>query len=310
MNFETALVTGGTGFIGTALSRRLTQSGIKTTVLARPGASTPPDCEVVSIPDLSRHAVTSALAGYRFDAVFHLAAYGVAPADRDPRLVFDVNVGGTDAIIHVAAETGAKSVVFLGSCSEYRDLVQGQLVEEDAPIGVSRLYGGSKAVAGVWGQALAAQLGVGFQWLRLFNVFGPGEGASRLIPALISRLKANETVALSPGEQVRDFLYIDDVVTGILLAAEASLRGQHGPFNLCSGKPITVKEIALAVADVMGKPYDLLGFGDLNYRPDDIHWLVGSPNRFHRATGFRPQMPLLTGIEQMIASEQTHCERN
>ncbi len=131
-----------------------------------------------------------------------------------------------------------------------------------------------------------------------------------MIPALISRLRTNETVALSPGEQVRDFLYIDDAVTGIILAAEAALQGQYGPFNLCSGNPITVKEIALAVANAMGKPYSLLGFGGLNYRPDDIHWLVGSPDRLHRATGFRPQMPLLNGIEQMIAAEQTYCERN
>ncbi len=80
---------------------------------------------MVSISDLSRHAVASALVGYRFDVVFHLAAYGVAPADRDPRLIFDVNVAGTDTIIHIAAETGAKSVVYLGSCSEYRDLVDG-----------------------------------------------------------------------------------------------------------------------------------------------------------------------------------------
>ncbi len=279
-------------------------------VLARPGASTPPGCDVVSVPDLSRNAVTSALAGHRFDVVFHLAAYGVAPADRNPRLTFDVNVAGTDAIVHMAAETGAKSVVYLGSCSEYRDPASGQLVEEDAPIGGGRLYGGSKAAAGLWGQALAAQLGIGFQWLRLFNVFGPGEAASRLIPVLISRLKADETVALSPGEQVRDFLYIDDAVTGILRAAEASLQGRHGPFNLCSGKPVMVKEIALAVADAMGKPHDLLGFGDLNYRPDDILWLVGNPDRFHRATGFHPQTPLLAGVEQVIAAEQTHCERN
>ena len=60
-----------------------------------------------------------------------------------------------------------------------------------------------------------------------FQCVRSGEGPSRLIPALIARLKADETVALSPGEQVRDFLYIEDAVTGILLAAEASLQGRQ-----------------------------------------------------------------------------------
>jgi nucleoside-diphosphate-sugar epimerase len=310
MRFETALLTGGTGFVGTALSRRLAQSGVRTTLLARPGASIPPDCEVVTVADLSRHAVAAAVAGRRFDIVFHLAAYGVAPSDRDPRQTFDANIAGTDAILHAAAETGAGSVVYLGSCSEYRDPAPDRFVEEDAPIGPDRLYGGSKAASGLWGQALAAQLGIAFQWLRLFNVFGPGEAASRLIPALIARLGADDTVDLSPGEQVRDFLYIDDVVTGIILAAEASLCGRLGPFNLCSGQPVKVKEIALAVANAMGKPYDLLGFGHLSYRPDDIFWLVGSPTRLQSATGFRPQTSLLAGIEKMIAAGHVHREGN
>jgi nucleoside-diphosphate-sugar epimerase len=239
-----------------------------------------------------------------------LAAYGVAPSDRDPQLTFDANVAGVDAIIHGAAATGAGSIVYLGSCSEYRNPAPGQLVDEDAPIGPDRLYGGSKAAAGLWGQALAAQLGIAFQWLRLFNVFGPGEAASRLIPGLIARLKADETVALSPGEQVRDFLYIDDVATGIQLAAEASLQGWQGPFNLCSGHPIKVRDIALTVADAMGKSHELLGFGQLEYRPDDIFWLVGSPTRFQSVTAFRPQTSLLAGIETMIAAGQVHREGN
>jgi nucleoside-diphosphate-sugar epimerase len=186
--------------------------------------------------------------------MFHLAAYGVAPSDRDPSLVFETNVAGTDAVINVAAETGVKSIVYVGSCSEYRHPAPGRRVSEDAPLGSNRLYGGSKVAAGFWGNALADHLGIPFQWLRLFNVFGPGEAASRLIPAIIAHLKVNSIVALSRGDQVRDFLYIDDVIRGIVLAAEASLEGRHGPFNLCSGQPVSVKEVALAVATVMNKP--------------------------------------------------------
>jgi nucleoside-diphosphate-sugar epimerase len=258
---------------------------------------------VITISGLSGDEINSALTGRRFDVVFHLAAYGVAPSNRDPVQTFQTNVAGTDAIIHAAAQARAGAVVYLGSCSEYRNPVPGKRINEDAVLGPNRLYGGSKAAAGLWGQALAAEKGVAFQWLRLFNVFGPGEAASRLIPALIKRLRAGEAVALSPGEQVRDFLYVDDAVAGVVLGAKAALEGKIGPFNLCSGTPVKVKEIALAVADALGRPYELLAFGALDYRPDDIAWLVGNPDCFQRATGFRPQILLTAGIEKMIAAE-------
>jgi nucleoside-diphosphate-sugar epimerase len=303
MNYSTALVTGGTGFIARSLRRHLSQSGIRTTLLARAGASIPQDCDVVTVRDLSRESVFAALHGLNFDVVFHLAAYGVKPTDRDPATTFSANIGGIDAIVSAAAETGARAIVYLGSCSEYRNPIPGNPLSEDAPLGSTGLYGASKAAAGIWGEALASRLGIPFQWLRLFNVFGPGEGATRLVPALIDRLKIDAPVSLSPGEQVRDFLYIDDAVVGIALAAGAALAGRTGQFNLCSGQPITVREVALAVAAAMGKPSNLLMFGDLDYRPDENLWLVGHPEKFRRATGFVPRVSLAAGIEQMIAAE-------
>lgn len=270
MTFTSALVTGGTGFVGSALACALVRSGIRTSLLARPAAKVPAECEAIFIEGLSRDAISPVLTGRRFDVVFHLAAYGVAPSDRDPAQTFGANIAGTDAVVHAAAQTGAGVVVYVGSCSEYRSPVPGQRIDEVAVLGPNRLYGGSKAAAGLWGQALAADRGVSFQWLRLFNVFGPGEASWRLIPALLGKLRAGEPVALSRGDQVRDYLYVDDAVAGIRLAADAALEGKAGPFNLCSGAPITVKDIALSVADALGRPYELLKFGALDYRPDDV----------------------------------------
>lgn len=302
MTFSTALVTGGTGFIGRSLQRHLTRSGIRTTLLVRAGASVPPGSDVVTVPSLSRDTVCAALQGRNFDVIFHLAAYGVKPTDRDPATTFSANIGGTDAIVRAASETAARAIVYLGSCSEYRDPVSGIPISEDAPLGSTGLYGASKAAAGLWGEALASRLGIPFQWLRLFNVYGPGEGATRLVPAIIDRLRIDEPVSLSPGAQVRDFLYIDDAVAGITLAAGAALEGRSGQFNLCSGKPITVREVALAVAAAMGKPTDLLKFGALDYRPDENLWLVGRPDKLRNASGFIPQVPLDAGICNMIAT--------
>jgi nucleoside-diphosphate-sugar epimerase len=300
MNFSTALVTGGTGFIGRELCRHLTQAGIETTILTQAGRTRPDGATVIAAANFERDAIVRAVAGRRYDVVFHLAAYGVTPSSRDPGITFTTNIAGTDAMVHAAAAVGAGALVYVGSCSEYEEPPIGVLIDEEAALARTGLYGASKAAAGMWGQALAAHLGVPFQWMRLFNVFGPGEAEHRLIPSILSHLSLEKPVALSPGEQVRDFLFVEDVVEGLVLAAEAALVGRLGPFNLCSGQPVRVKEVALAAAEALGKPSALLDFGALSYRPDECLWLVGRADRFEDATGFGPRTSLTAGIEAMI----------
>jgi nucleoside-diphosphate-sugar epimerase len=257
---------------------------------------------VIEAPNFERDTIVRAVAGRKYDVVFHLAAYGVTPGSRDPGITFTTNVAGTDAVVHAAAEVAAQALVYVGSCSEYEEPPIGVLVGEEATLARTGLYGVSKAAAGMWGQALAAHLGVPFQWMRLFNVFGPGEAEHRLIPSILSHLSLEKPVPLSPGEQVRDFLFVEDAVEGLVAAADAALVGRLGPFNLCSGRPIRVKDVALAVADALGKPSELLDFGTLSYRPDECLWLVGRADRFRDVTGFGPRTSIMAGIEAMITA--------
>jgi nucleoside-diphosphate-sugar epimerase len=309
MNFSTALVTGGTGFIGQALCGDLARAGVKTTLLTQAGRRKSSGSSVIEASGFEKDAIVRAVTGRRYDVVFHLAAYGVTPGSRDPDLTFATNVAGMDAAVHAAAAVGARALVYAGSCSEYEEPPIGSLLGEEAPLTRTGLYGASKAAAGFWGQALADHLGVPFQWMRLFNVFGPGEAEHRLIPSIIRSLTLGQPVALSPGEQVRDFLFIQDVVDGLVLAAEAALAGRLGPFNLCSGQPIKVKEIAMAAAEALGTSKELLDFGALSYRPGECLWLVGRPERFESATGFRPRTSLIAGIKAMVEAAGQHTQR-
>lgn len=294
--FRSALVTGASGFIGRVLVRRLLDQGVAITTLARPSSARIAGADAIAVPALEPDALAGALAGRRFDVTFHLAAYGVAPGDRDPGSMFAANVAGTAALVEAAARRGCGAFVYVGSCSEYETPQADVPIGEDAPLSSATLYGASKAAGGLWGQALGRDLGMAFQWVRLFGVFGPGEAPHRLLPSLAGRLSRHETVALSPGEQSRDLLHVDDVATGLRLAAEAALKGQLGPYNLCSGRSVTVRWIAEQVAKHLDKPQSLLNFGALPYRPGEPLWLVGQPDRFAEATGFRPGIPLEDGI--------------
>lgn len=296
-----ALVTGASGFIGRALTAELLRQGWGVVAVGREAAGMPLGAEAISVARYDDATLGAALRDVRCDVVFHLAAYGVTPSARDPEQMFDVNVAGTAAIVRTAARIGARAVVYAGSSAEYIEAPHGTAITEDYPITTSALYGASKAAGGLWGRAVAAQEGIVFQWLRVFGVFGPGEAPHRLFPAIAAKLTRDEPVDLSPGDQIRDLLYVDDVVAALLLGAKAALEGKAGPFNLCSGLPVSIRDVALALADALGKPRDLLRFGAISYRPDENLWLLGDAARFREATGFRPHFDIAQAALDFIS---------
>jgi nucleoside-diphosphate-sugar epimerase len=138
--------------------------------------------------------------------------------------------------------------------------------------------------------------------VRPFGIFGPGEAAHRLLPHLHARLRAGARAELTPGRQMRDYLYIDDAVAGLIAAGEAALSGFGGACNLCSGRALSVRDFALTAARAMGAPTDRLDFGARDYRAGEPMWMVGDPARLAAATGFRPAVGVEDGIARTIAS--------
>jgi nucleoside-diphosphate-sugar epimerase len=302
MNFTSACVTGASGFIGRALVARLRASGCTVVALGRTGSLLPEDTQHVRVDAFAPAALRAALHGRTFEILIHLAAYGVGPDDRDTDTMLAVNVAATGALVEAAAACGARGVVYAGSCAEYAG--GGDQLGEDAPVTTTNAYGASKFAGGTWGTVLATRANISFCWVRLFGVYGPGEAAYRLIPYLITRLRRGESVDLTPGAQLRDFMYIDDAVTALIHAAGLAHREAPGPFNLCTGMGVPIREVALAVASELGCPSSLLAFGARPYRADESMSIVGAPGRFHAACGFVPSIALDEGIRRMAAAIQ------
>jgi nucleoside-diphosphate-sugar epimerase len=177
------------------------------------------------------------------------------------------------------------------------------LLREDHPLRPASLYGAAKAAATLYGTALARELSIPFIVLRLFGVFGRGERAERLIPYLINQLKDDHPVDLTPGEQVRDVVYVDDAVDALVAAAETRNLEPGGVYNVCSSQPKRVAEIAETVADAMQKPRPLLRFGARPYRAHEPMWLVGDNRRFTAATHWQPRTTLAEGVQRMLCHE-------
>jgi nucleoside-diphosphate-sugar epimerase len=300
MSFTTALVTGASGFIGRALVAHLRECGKRVIALGRSTSALPPAERQIKLEVVRAEKIAEALQGESVDIVFHCAAYGVRPQDRNPEQMFETNVVATGRWVEAAAAMGARAFVYAGSCSEYGPVAKAERIRENQPLDAVDLYGASKAAGGQWGSALARSLGLPFQWVRLFGVFGPGEAPHRLLPHVHDRLSRGERVDLTSGLQWRDLLYVEDAARGLLRAAETALEGRLGPFNLCTGEPVTVRMMAKEVARQMGAAPELLDFGARAPRPDEQMWMVGDGSLLAHAGGFRHSIGLSEGVARTL----------
>jgi nucleoside-diphosphate-sugar epimerase len=308
-----ALVTGATGFIGAALSRRLASAGTRTTCVVREDSAAGSKLagirgiSVVRVSSFEPEALRLALANVPMDVVFHLASYGVKAGQRDPVQLVEGNVRLLERLLSSLSGKPIRRFVYTGSCSEYGPAAEPERLSELHPLSPASGYGAAKAAAEARGVALAGELGIPFVPLRLFGVYGVGEAEHRLIPYLVRHLSRGETPSLTGGEQTRDLTYIEDVVEALIDAATAPRIRPPTPYNVCSGKPVQIRAVARCVATLLGKPEADLGLGRLPYRDDEPMWIVGDPRKFHEDTGWQPRVDLVDGIRRVIASLLEHA---
>lgn len=303
------LLTGTTGFVGRRLARRLHADGHDVVAVVR-NLSSVVEGEHLQVAHLTGNALRGALAGRRIDGVVNLAAAGVHPADRDPEALTAINTRFPAELVAVAAECGARAFIQIGSSAEYASLPTSTPIPESFPLESGKLYGATKAAGTLLAQAWGAQLGLPVAVLRLFNVFGPGEAEHRLLPSLVRRLLRSETVSLSVGTQVRDFMHVDEACDAIVLAltALADDSALVGAYNLATGQGVSVREFAMEVGSALRTDADLLKFGALPLRPDDLPFVVGDPAEFGRRFGWFASRTLQGSIVEAV-DELTATER-
>jgi nucleoside-diphosphate-sugar epimerase len=302
----TALITGVTGFVGSALARRLMAEGVRVKGLVRRRSRS--DCLVelrgIEIIEVDRHdpaTLRRVLKQAQPDVVYNLAAAGVVDEKCALDELLHANIELACHLTQAVAESVSATMVHAGSCFEYGVGSGEEFMRENAALRPFSIYGASKAAASLLVESIARQAGVNLITLRLFGVYGPGEAPERLAPFLIERLHRSEPADLTAGLQVRDLLYIDDVVEAFFTAAQGheALRGQT-TFNVCSGQPVTVRQVGGMLAELMNVPESLLRWGARPPRDNEPARIVGDPQRFCLATGWRPRVSLREGLWRTI----------
>lgn len=197
---------------------------------------------------------------------------------------------------------GGERLVAAGSCAEYAwtaDALPDGVCREDAtPCRPATLYGTAKLATFRVLQEFAAGCGLAFAWPRLFYIFGAGEGAARLVPMLISKLAAGETVVLRHPDAERDFLDVRDLGEAI---AALSLSSVVGAINVAAGEGVAIGDVARRIAALLGAPETLIERGVPSAGDTEPPRLLAAVERLRAEVGFHPRHGLDAALREAIA---------
>ena len=192
-------------------------------------------------------------------------------------------------------ESGGDRVVMAGTCAEY-DWQYGYCSEYITPKNPSLPYSICKKSLQEMLNSYGELVGLSSAWGRIFWLYGSHEYANRLVPSVICSLLKGEIARCSHGNQIRDFLHVQDVADGFVALLDSDVQGC---VNIASGKAITIKEIVYKIADIFGK-IDLIELGAIPTSSSEAPLVVANVNRLSNEVGWQPKYDLETGILETI----------
>ncbi len=298
------LVTGGAGFIGSHLCRRLVAEGHAVRVLDNLSTGKRANLEGVEVDwavgDLRDEALLAkALRGVEY-VHHHAAIASVAVSVAQPLLEQEVNVVGTLRLLEAARQAGVRRLVFAASAAAYGNNPESPKREDMRPEPASP-YGLSKVAGEYYCRIYSEIFGLETVCLRYFNVFGPRQDPaspySGVISLFVKRLLLGQPpIIQGDGEQSRDFVYVEDVVQANLRASQVDqARGEV--YNVGCGQSTTIRELA-------GRLNHLLGTGlepeFAPARPGDVRRSLADISRARAGLGYAPAVGLAEGLEHTL----------
>ncbi len=290
------LVTGGNGFIGHTLVRHLLNEGNEVKVIdIKPIKFSHPKLEFVgkSVLDDIRWDMRDC------DMVYHLAAeLGVINSDKKPLNTLAVNIDGTVNVFRCALGTSVKKIVYTSSSEVYGEPREIP-IKEDSPKSPVSIYGVSKLTAEMYARGYVQEYGMDINPVRLFNVYGPGQGFEWVIPLFIQKVLGNQSpLVFGDGSQVRCFTYITDIVNGMEMVRKKGAKGEA--YNIANTDQITMKELAELIIRISGKKLSpkITGFGkETRAKEREIMKRVPSIGKL-KALGWKPEINIEEGIKR------------
>lgn len=297
------LVTGGAGFIGHNVALFLKSQDFEVIAFDNLSRATAPALKLLhdqNIPIirgdvLCTSALKRAMAGV--DVAVHAAAYiSVKESIKKPGAYFKNNVAGTASFAKACLDSHVKFVIYLSSAAVYGD-PKSLPIEESHPTDPISPYGLTKLM----GEEILkfySRLGLEYTTLRLFNVYGIGQSSAYagVITNFMERVaEGKPPIIYGDGQQTRDFIHVRDVAEAIRLVVER--RPSNETFNIASGKPTKIAELALLIIKLNGSE---LKPKHVKPRPGDIRHSIADISKAQRLLGFKPKWDLERGLSDLV----------
>ena len=298
---RSVLVTGGAGFVGGAVVRRLVGLGARVTVLddlftglreTVPTEATFVEGTVTDEPTVRR------LVG-EAEYVFHMAARNIIASTKNPRDDFETNIGGTLNVLLAARDAGVRRVVYTGSTSVYGN-PRTIPINEDDPVVPLSPYAVSKLGGEHYCLAFYESYGTPVSIVRYSNVYGDGQRPDNPYCGVVAKffaaaIEGRPLLVHGDGQQTRDFTYVDDAVDATLLAAIAP-RAEGEVFNVGTGIETSVNDLARLIGEAVDRP---VAIEHIDRRDiDNIRRRVVNIEKARRMLRWGPQVTLRDGLRR------------
>ena len=293
------LLTGASGFIGSHCIEPLLDKDLELhCVSSRDRSST--STEIWHRADLLDESEIKALVEkVRPSHLLHLAWFAEPGTVNDTRNFLWTQSGL--ALVHAFGACGGQRLLIGGTCLEY-DWNHGYCSETRTPRVTDSLYGCCKNSLFEMVSRYASITNLSFAWARLFFLYGPRENPMRLVPHVINSLLAGETARCSSGDQIRDYLYVQDAANGLV---DLLMSDAQGDFNIASNSPISLRQIVEHIGEKMDR-LDLIELGAIAKRENDAPLVVADTRKISSAIGWQPNIDLDSGLDRTIQWWKNH----
>jgi UDP-glucose 4-epimerase len=311
MSSRRALVTGGAGFVGAALVRRLLAEGHRVELLLRPGRdhwrlNDIHNSVFVHEADLrDPDAVGAAVAAAAPEWIFHLAAHGAYSWQTDAKGILESNLLGTLHLAEACVNQGFDAFVHAGSSSEYG--LKDHPPSEDEATEPNSDYAIAKVAATLLCSQRAAQYGLRMATLRLYSIYGPWEDPRRLMPVLVNHARRGALPPLVNPETARDFVYVEDACEAFLLAARTPSPSGSTIYNVGSGAQTTLRQVVDVARRTLGITAEP-EWGSHEQRAWDTDAWVSNPEKIGRELGWSARTALDEGLSSLASWMDEHTE--
>jgi len=305
MKGKKIVVTGGSGFIGSNLTHKLSNENHVTVVDNLTTGYIENIKNLINSGDIIfvKGSITDIdLLQKLFkdvDYIFHQAAIPSVPRSvKDPISSNYTNVNGTLNVLVAARDNNVKKLVYASSSSAYGDTPVLPKSEDMKPCPLSP-YAISKLTAEYYCQVFSDVYNLATASLRYFNVFGPRQDPSSeyaaVIPKFIGSILNNKSpIVYGDGEQTRDFTFVDDVVNANILAAESM---STGVFNIAGGKRISINDLAGLIMELLDKDLDIT---HIEPQPGDIKHSLADISKAREQIKYIPKFNVKDGLKETV----------